>query len=103
MTKEEFNNVGLNIAYGLEIDSPMPLDEFLDKFYEAIKEFNDELVDIGYYLEYCGHRVIKNVYNGGYAYDHDHIYCTTADAKNQYTLPINSIEFIIPHIDKMEK
>jgi hypothetical protein len=54
-------------------------------------------VDIGYYLEYCGHKIIKNVYYGGYAHDHNHVFCTTADSKNQYTLPVNSIEFIIPH------
>lgn len=59
----------------------------------------EKTVDIGYYLEYCGHRVIKNVYYGGYAHDHDHVFCTTADNKNQYTLPIDSIEFIIPHED----
>lgn len=97
MTKEEFNNIGLNVTYN--INSPFTLSEFLDKFYKAIEEFNDELVDIGYYLDYCGHRVIKNVYYGGYAHNHDHIYCTKADAKNQYTLPVNSIEFIIPHED----
>lgn len=37
MTKKEFEDMGLNIAYNMEIDSPMPLDEFLDKFYDALK------------------------------------------------------------------
>ena len=37
MIKKEFENIGLNIAYSMEIDSPMPLDEFLDKFYDALK------------------------------------------------------------------
>ena len=37
MTKKEFEDMGLNIAYSMEIDSPMPLDEFLDKFYDALK------------------------------------------------------------------
>lgn len=60
---------------------------------------NEQTVDIGYNLKYCGHRVIKNVYYGGYAHDHDHVFCTTVDGKNQYTLPVNSIEFIIPHED----
>ena len=60
---------------------------------------DEKTVDIGYYLEYCGHRVIQNVYYGGYAHDHDHVFCTTVDGKNQYTLPVNSIEFIIPHED----
>ena len=56
-------------------------------------------VDIGYYLEYCGHRIIKNVYYCGYTHDQEHIYCTTVDGKNQYTLPVDSIEFVIPHED----
>lgn len=56
-------------------------------------------VDIGYCLDYCGHRVIKNVYYGGYAHDHDHVFCTTVDSKNQYTFPVDSIEFIVPHED----
>ena len=60
---------------------------------------DEKTVDIGYYLEYCGHRVIENVYYGGYAHDHDHVFCTTVDGKNQYTLPVNSIEFIVPHED----
>jgi hypothetical protein len=67
--------------------------------FENTNENGAKTVDIGYYLEYCGHRVIKNVYYGGYAHDHDHVFCTTADSKNQYTLPVNSIEFIIPHED----
>lgn len=73
-----------------------------EMFEDVMKSENkdeEKTVDIGYYLDYCGHRVIKNVYYGGYAHDHDHIFCTTADNKNQYTLPLNSIEFIIPHED----
>lgn len=69
-----------------------------DEMFEDVPK-NVNNVDIGYYLEYCGHRVIKNVYYGGYAHDHDHVFCTTADNMNQYTLPVNSIEFIIPHED----
>ena len=72
-----------------------------DKLFESeIVEHNDkkaQTVDIGYCLDYCGHRVIQNVYYGGYAHDHDHVFCTTVDGANQYTLPINSIDFIIPH------
>lgn len=68
-----------------------------DGMFEDIKDAKN--VDIGYYLDYCGHRVIKNVYYGGYAHDHNHVFCTTADNKNQYTLPLDSIEFIIPHED----
>ena len=56
-------------------------------------------VDVGFHLDYCGHRVIENVYYGGYAHDHNHVFCTTTDSKNQYTLPIDAIDFIIPHED----
>jgi hypothetical protein len=69
-----------------------------DEMFEDIKNIPKN-VDIGYYLDYCGHRVIENVYYGGYAHNHDHVFCTTADSLNQYTLPIDSIEFIIPHED----
>jgi hypothetical protein len=56
-----------------------------------------QTVDVGFHLDYCGHKIIKNVYYGGYAYDHNHVFCTTADSKNQYTLPVDAIDFIIPH------
>lgn len=69
-----------------------------DGMFEDIEiENTPKNVDIGYYLEYCGHRIIENVYYGGYAHDHDHVFCTTDDSLNQYTLPIDSIEFIVPH------
>ena len=75
-------------------------DEMLEDCVD-ISESKDDVkaktVDIGYYLEYCGHRVVKNVYYGGYAYDSNHVFCTTVDGKNQYTFPVDSIEFIIPH------
>lgn len=82
-------------AYSIDLDGCNWC--WTDEMFEDID--TPKNVDIGYYLEYCGHRVIKNVYYGGYAHDHDHVFCTTADNKNQYTLPIDSIEFIIPHED----
>jgi hypothetical protein len=74
-------------------------DEMLedDTVVESEDDTRAKNVDIGFYLEYCGQRVIENVCYGGYAHDHNHIFCTTADAKNQYVLPLDSIEFIIPH------
>lgn len=84
-----------NDCYTIDLDGKIW--HWTDGMFEDIKDAKN--VDIGYYLEYCGHRVIKNVYYGGYAHDHDHVFCTTADNKNQYTLPISSIEFIIPHED----
>jgi hypothetical protein len=95
-------------VYGIDLDGCNWC--WTDEMFEDIEhiEADDNLdvindkgitVDIGYHLDYCGHRIIKNVYYGGYAHDHDHIFCTTADNKNQYTLPVDSIEFIIPHED----
>lgn len=92
-------------CYTLDVDNGdwIWTDDMFEDGVEKVKEESDikevKNVDIGYYLEYCGHRVIKNVYYGGYAHDHNHIFCTTDDSLNQYTLPINSIEFIIPHED----
>ena len=83
-------------CYSIDLDNGTW--RWTDEMFEDV-ENTSKNVDIGYYLEYCGHRVIKNVYYGGYAHDHDHVFCTTADNKNQYTLPIDSIEFIIPHED----
>ena len=68
-----------------------------EMFVEKVNPNDAEPVDIGYYLDYCGHKIIKNVFYGGYAYDTEHVFCTTVNGKNQYTLPKNSIEFIIPH------
>ena len=72
---------------------------FKDCVDSALDEEKAQTVDIGYYLEYCGHKIIKNVYYGGYAHDLDHVFCTTINNKNQYTLPVDSIEFIVPHED----
>lgn len=84
-------------TYRIDIDDNDYKWHWTDEMFEGAK--NEKIVDIGYYLDYCGHRVIENVYYGGYAYDSDHVFCTTVDGKNQYTLPVNSIEFIIPHED----
>ncbi len=54
-------------------------------------------VDIGYCINGC-HRVVRNVFYGGYCnHSHNHVFCTTTDCKNQYTFPLKSIEYIIPH------
>lgn len=93
ITKIEFDD-----CYTIDLDDKCW--HWTDEMFEDIDiKDTPKNVDIGYYLEYCGHRVIENVYYGGYAHDHDHVFCTTADNMNQYTLPVNSIEFIIPHED----
>ena len=71
-------------------------DEMLEDLDSALDEEKAQTVDIGYYLEYCGHKVIKNVYLDGYD-DNDTLYCTDIQETVQYKLPNDSIEFIIPH------
>lgn len=72
-----------------------------DEMFEDCADFaldeETRTVDIGYHIKHYGHRIIKNVYYGGYAHDSKHVFCTTVNGKNQYTFPIDSIEFIIPH------
>lgn len=71
-------------------------DEMLENLDSALDEEKAQTVDIGYYLEYCGHKVIKNVYLDGYD-DNDILYCTDIQETVQYKLPTDSIEFIVPH------
>ena len=57
------------------------------------------LVDVGYYLPYCGHRVIERVWQGILPNDGDRnkVYFNSEDDHNQYMLPLNAIEFTVPH------
>lgn len=72
-------------------------DEMLEDCVDsALDEEKAQTVDIGYHLEHCGHRVIKNVYIDGYD-DNGTLYCTDIEETVQYKLPTGSIEFIIPH------
>lgn len=57
-------------------------------------EIKARTVDVGYYLKFCGHRVIENVYQG---VDNGKLFFTTVDELNQYTLPKDAIEWVIPH------
>lgn len=92
-------------VYGIDLDgcnwcwSDEMFEDVNEDVMKSENKDEEKTVDIGYYLDYCGHRIIKNVYYGGYVHDHNHVFCTTADNKNQYTLPVDSIEFIIPHED----
>ena len=72
-------------------------DEMLEDCVDSALDEEARTVDIGYHIKNYGHRIVKNVYYSGYAYDSKHVFCTTADGKNQYTFPVDSIEFIIPH------
>lgn len=54
-------------------------------------------VDVGYRLDYCGHRrVLKDVIQGDTGLKRLYY---TKDYEFQYILPIECIEFIIPHED----
>lgn len=66
------------------------------------KDGHGRLVDVGYYLPYCGHcghRVIERVWQGVVSDDGDRnkIYFNSEDNLNQYMLPLNAIEFVVPH------
>ena len=59
-------------------------------------------VDVGYYLIYCGHQVLEKVSQGIISYDINKVYFNSEDDLNQYCLPLDSIEFIIPHYERSE-
>jgi hypothetical protein len=59
-----------------------------------VGEIKARTVDVGYYLKPYGHRVIENVYQG---VDNGKLFFTTVDGLNQYTLPKDAIEWVVPH------
>jgi hypothetical protein len=59
-----------------------------------VGEIKARTVDVEYYLKFCGHRVIENVYQG---VDNGKLFFTTVDGLNQYTLPKDAIEWVVPH------
>jgi hypothetical protein len=71
-------------------------DNTVDSALDEEDEEKAKAVDIGFYLEHCGDRVIKNVYIDGYD-DNGTLYCTDIEETVQYKLPTGSIKFIIPH------
>jgi hypothetical protein len=54
-----------------------------------------QTVDVGYYLAFCGHRLLVDVYQDG-VHDGKSIF-TSADGFNQYLLPKDAIKWIVPH------
>ena len=57
----------------------------------------DGLIDVGCYLSYCGHRVIKAVWQGEISHKDNKTYFYSENNYNQYVLPLNAIEFVVPH------
>ena len=60
-------------------------------------------VDVGYYLIYCGHQVLEKVSQEIISHDINKVYFNSEDYLNQYCLPLDSIEFIIPHYEERNK
>ena len=60
-------------------------------------------VDVGYYLIYCGHQVLEKVSQEIISHDINKVYFNSEDDLNQYCLPLDSIEFIIPHYEERNK
>ena len=55
------------------------------------------MVDVGYHLEFCGHRVIENVKQ--IINENGKIVFNSADNEEQYVLDKESIDWIVPHED----
>lgn len=77
--------------------------DWTDGMLEDAKEVDDNepvrTVDVGFHLDYCGHKIIENVWQGGWATEckERSVFFTTYDFKNQYTLPLSAIDWVIPH------
>ena len=70
-------------------------DEMFEDISEIPTDGKVQTVDVGYYLKFCGHRVLEDVYQDG-VHDGKSLF-TSADGFNQYTLPKDAIEWVIPH------
>ena len=66
-----------------------------DEMFEGASDGKVQTVDVGYYLALCGHRVLKDVYQDGV--HNGKLFFTSADGFNQYLLPRDAIEWIVPH------
>lgn len=70
-------------------------DEMFEGVVETPTDGKVQTVDVGYYLEFCGHGVLADVYQDG---SHDeNLFFTSADGFNQYILPKDAIKWVIPH------
>lgn len=86
-----------NNCYGIAEDAESwawSAEMFEDVPENNVGEIKAQTVDVGYYLKFCGHRVIENVYQG---VDNGKLFFTTVDGLNQYTLPKDAIEWVVPH------
>jgi hypothetical protein len=68
---------------------------FEDVSENNVGEIKPQTVDVGYYLAFCGHRVLVDVYQDGV--HNGKPFFTSADGFNQYLLPKDAIEWVVPH------
>lgn len=62
---------------------------------EKVDEYdNNSTVDVGFHLDYCGHRVLKDVWQGETGINRRYY---TKNYEIEYIIPIDNIDFIIPH------
>ena len=103
---EKYKGSIATITYSYEDDSyDIDLDDgnwfWTDEMFEDIKEneysFGGKVkVDVGYHLDYCGHRVLKNVIDDDVpTIQKVHVY--VGEDGTQYVLPTDAIDFVIPH------
>jgi hypothetical protein len=70
-------------------------DEMFEDVSDVPTDGKVQTVDVGYYLAFCGHGVLVDVYQDGV---HDgNLFFTSADGFNQYILPKDAIKWVIPH------
>lgn len=70
-------------------------DEMFEDVAEAPTDGKIQTVDVGYYLAFCGHRLLMDVYQDG-THDGKAIF-TSADGFNRYILPNDAIQWVVPH------
>lgn len=70
-------------------------DEMFEDVSDVPTDGRVQTVDVGYYLAFCGHGVLVDVYQDG---SHDeNSFFTSVDGFNQYIIPKDAIKWIIPH------
>lgn len=87
-------------SYHIDVDDERC--DWTDEMFEDEDTKEEDTVSVGYYLHYCGHKVLENVYYEGIA-EHDSNYIVFSNNDNCYMLPTDSIEFIVPYSHKYKE
>lgn len=87
-------------SYDIDIDDGnwFWTDDMLEDVVESESK-DEKTVDIGYYLEYCGHRVIEDAIFDGFDEDKAEPHMCFTKNGIPCTLPVNAIDWVIPHED----